>query len=305
MGAANESTVPNTPIEPAEERDRLAEIRNVLDRLEITIAEASELAILQDYEVVVIADDSGSMSMASVPPGGKRSFGHNNTRWNELRETLTLTLELATCVAPRVDIFFLNRPSIFNVQDAHDPRLVESFNSQPSGTTPLTETLKSVREHKMNSERPVLVLIATDGEPDGGPMPFKDLVQDMIDESTCNTAFKFQILACTDDDDAVGWLNGFDKQFREVDVTGDYYSERSQILRSGKVTVFKKSDWVMKALLGPICPRFDTLDESNKKHNDLTPFVFFGFIMIFVAYLLEIVYKIVVKGESYNVFFLI
>ena len=272
----------------AEERDRLAELRKILDRLEITIAEANELAILQDYEIVVIADDSGSMSMASVPPGGKRSFGHNNTRWDELRETLTLTLELATCVVPvGVDIFFLNRPSIFNVQDAHDPRLVASFNSRPSGTTPLTETLKSVREHKMNSERPVLVLIATDGEPNGGQMPFKNLVRGMINKTTCNTTFKFQILACTDDDDAVGWLDAFDKQFTEVDVTDDYYSERTQILRAGKVTVFKKSDWVMKALLGPICSRFDTLDESsNKKNNDISAFVFFGLIMMFFAYLL-------------------
>merc|ERR1719336_3283165 len=42
-------------------------LNGILDRFEISIAEANDLVVLQDYEIVIICDDSGSMSGAAQP----------------------------------------------------------------------------------------------------------------------------------------------------------------------------------------------------------------------------------------------
>eukprot|EP01061_Rhynchopus_euleeides_P047324 TRINITY_DN9440_c0_g1_i1.p1 TRINITY_DN9440_c0_g1~~TRINITY_DN9440_c0_g1_i1.p1 ORF type:complete len:300 (+),score=96.13 TRINITY_DN9440_c0_g1_i1:1477-2376(+) len=256
------SAPPMDEVPPSGPHPKLNEI---LNKMEITIVEANELAVLEDYDLVVIADDSGSMNLSCVPLNQRVLGSAGQTRWGELSETLTMILELATCVIPNpVDVFFLNQPPILGVTSSDDERLAQAFKTQPYGGTPLTETLRSVVARKAGSERPVLVLIATDGEPTSGPADFKKFVRSTIARrDTDGAIFKFQILACTDDDDAVGWLDKFDREFKEVDVTDDFATERAQILQAGKVEHFRRSDWVIKALLGSIISKFDNLDEPD------------------------------------------
>merc|ERR1719440_1075566 len=93
--------------------------------------------------MVIIADDSGSMSMASCPPH-MRKLGENiPTRWDELRDICGLLADLGNCFDDSgLDFYFLNRPPILGVKGPGD--LSPCFLNKPSGSTPLTECLRHV-----------------------------------------------------------------------------------------------------------------------------------------------------------------
>eukprot|EP00755_Sulcionema_specki_P039662 Sspe_Gene.113231::Locus_97198_Transcript_1_1_Confidence_1.000_Length_511::g.113231::m.113231 len=168
------------------------------------------------------------------------------TRWDELKTTVQMIIEIAVCFdSDGIDIYFLNRPPLRNISSADDPRLQAAFAHPPQGTTPLTNAVRAIVAEKSGCEKPVLMVIATDGVPDGGPQYFMKTVTDIIHRRITSGIFKFQIMACTEDDSSVAWLNEFDEAFAEVDVTDDYWSERKEVLRTGRYKEFRRSDWII------------------------------------------------------------
>lgn len=242
--------------------DQIKRLQAVLESFEISIAEANELVILEDYEIVIIADDSGSMQRAAAPAGQRKLGEKSATRWDELKDTVSALVDLAVCFDESgVDVFFLNRGKLANVKSSSDPQFVKAFSTAPTGSTPLTETLGLVAT-KCAGERPVLLFCLTDGEPNGGAGPFKQAVRSMVQRP--GPKIRMQIMACTSNDDEIGWLNVLDKELAEVDVTDDYFSEKAEVLRAGLVPKFSRGDWVMKAMLGPVSRKFDMWDEQIK-----------------------------------------
>mmetsp|Transcript_110243 Transcript_110243/g.246375 ORF Transcript_110243/g.246375 Transcript_110243/m.246375 type:complete len:282 (-) Transcript_110243:199-1044(-) len=251
------------PPQPAQGAD-LKKLQAVLDRFEVTIAEANDLVVLSDYEVVVIADDSGSMSLASAPPAQRVLGQPTLTRWDELKETVGLIVEMGACFdSSGIDIFFLNRPKIQGVKSSRDTSFVNSFSNPPRGSTPLTECLRTVAS-QCGGEKPVLLFILTDGEPNGGTRIFGQELRQMVNKVSTRYTFKVQIMPCTSDDDAVAWLNVIDREFAQVDVTDDYYSEKGEVIRAGRAPKFTRGDWCLKAMLGPISQKFDEWDEGPR-----------------------------------------
>jgi hypothetical protein len=107
----------------------------------------------------------------------------------------------------------------------------------------------------------MLLIIATDGEPtdDNGNRDVNGFLV-MLRRKPVNVYV--QIMACTDDDNSVGWLNQADDTIPNVDVTDDFYSERDEVLKiQGQTFHFTFGDYLCKALLGPIDRYFDELDE--------------------------------------------
>eukprot|EP01061_Rhynchopus_euleeides_P033312 TRINITY_DN5581_c0_g1_i1.p1 TRINITY_DN5581_c0_g1~~TRINITY_DN5581_c0_g1_i1.p1 ORF type:complete len:284 (+),score=111.24 TRINITY_DN5581_c0_g1_i1:105-956(+) len=260
------SRMPTAPPMPsAKSGTSLSQLQSILNKYEITIADANDLVVLQDYEIVFIADDSGSMQLCSVPVNERRLGAAMPTRWDELCQTIRVVAELACCFdADGIDMHFLNRQSVCNITHIDDPRLAAALAAPPSGGTPLTSKVQEVMAGLRGTEKPVLILIATDGEPNGGASQFKSVLRRAVQQEGCGvTKFRFQILACTEDDTQVEWLNDFDDSTDGVDVTDDYYSERREVLAAGNVTEFRRSDWVIKALLGPICSKYDKLDQRR------------------------------------------
>eukprot|EP01064_Diplonema_japonicum_P029049 TRINITY_DN4608_c0_g1_i4.p1 TRINITY_DN4608_c0_g1~~TRINITY_DN4608_c0_g1_i4.p1 ORF type:complete len:297 (+),score=75.77 TRINITY_DN4608_c0_g1_i4:71-892(+) len=258
----------NVPANPyvTSELSKTERLQSILTKYEITIAEANDLVALEGYDIVFILDDSGSMTLSSEPVSQRKLGQKSKTRWEELGETVKLVAELA-CVFDDdgIDLHFLNRPTLKGIKSGDDPTLLAALSSGPRGGTPLTETVERVVRDLESSEKPVLLMIATDGEPSGGPVKFMRLISDVI---LRKPSFKFQILACTADEASVSWLDTFDKQFAAVDVTDDYYSERDQVLSSGNCQRFGRGDWVIKALLGPISQKFDEWDEGHVVQKD-------------------------------------
>jgi len=253
-----------TPAAP--ESQKMSKLQAVLDRFEITIAEARDLVVLEDYEIVLIADDSGSMQLPAVPPESRTLGVPCRTRWDELRETITNIAEIATCFSTAgIDVHFLNRAPVLKVKHAQDPTFQQAFASPPSGSTPLTETLRRVAS-QVSTERGLLLFILTDGEPNGGRGPFTSALRSLVS----TTKLRVQIMACTEEERVIEWLNEVDYEFEEVDVTDDFHSERKEVLRAGIATRFTRGDWCMKAMLGPVSRKFDAWDEGLR-HRVKTP----------------------------------
>eukprot|EP01061_Rhynchopus_euleeides_P017491 TRINITY_DN29071_c0_g1_i2.p1 TRINITY_DN29071_c0_g1~~TRINITY_DN29071_c0_g1_i2.p1 ORF type:complete len:304 (+),score=109.23 TRINITY_DN29071_c0_g1_i2:91-1002(+) len=257
---------PYAPAPPMSNMDRL---NHILAKYEITIADCADLAVLQDYEIVFIADDSGSMTLSSLPPHERRLGSPGPSRWDELCTTLRLVAEIACCLDDDgIDIYFLNRPPVKGVRSVDDPTFARSLAMPPQGTTPLTERLTEVIRSLGSSEKPVLLLIATDGEPNGGSHAFRRTVVDCVTKRSTRVNFKVQVLACTADEDSIAWMNDLDDAAPGIDVTDDYYSEKQQILAAGRVSRFSRSDWVTKALLGPILSKYDNLDTPLRRRPE-------------------------------------
>ena len=190
---------------------------------------------LEAFDIVVIADDSGSMA-AEI----KQGDGAKSTRWAELKGIVQVVVELAAALDDDgCDVYFLNRPDARGVRDA--AAAAGRFVADPDGGTPLTATLTRALHDKglaLAGEAPaaggaaataaaaaasagragagpakrVLFLIATDGVPNEGPEAFVSALQRLPEN--CYV----QLMAVTDDDSIVEWMNKADDVVRFVDV---------------------------------------------------------------------------------------
>jgi len=240
---------------------RLARLRAIAERYEIRPDWVERLRALEDFDIVALCDDSGSMNTAAVGGGGGGPFAPRTTRWGELRQTVSIVVDLATTLSDAgVDVHFLNRPPILGARSAHDVQ-VAFDHAPPAGFTPLTRALQAVLARQ--GERPLLVLVATDGQPtdDRGNVDIPRFVAAL--RAKAPQVF-VQIMACTDDDASVAYLADVDRGVPRVDVTDDFATERAEILRKqGRGFRFSFGDYVVKALLGPVDPVFDTLDRAE------------------------------------------
>lgn len=239
-------------------------IRAIAGRYEIGDALAQRLNILQQFEIVVLCDDSGSMN---TPVDGT-----TGTRWDELRSIVQIIIEIGTIFDSNgVDVHFLNRPPMPNVTDSR--QVVESFIQRPAGLTPLTAALRRIFQSsasKPNSDKRLLVFIATDGAPTdaNGTVDIQSLEHVMRNERNPNTTY-VTFLACTDDEGSVSYLSQWDRTMMNVDVVDDYKTEREEVRRNkGYNFPFSFGDYVAKALLGAVDPTMDSLDEGGYNNNN-------------------------------------
>jgi hypothetical protein len=222
-------------------------------------------SILQ-YDIIIIADDSTSMTTPSTYLSFKTNKEVTNTRWDELRETIEVIIEFAICLDNvRIDVHFLNiETPLENITSIE--QLNPYFNRVPRGSTPLTKVLKRVIDKP--STKPKLILIATDGEPN--------------DENQNNDCYNFinllkmrdseknriGILVCTTQN--LEYLNEIDKEAKHVDIIDDYISEYNQIISiQGKDFSYTHGDHILKMLLGPILHKYDDLDEIPIKSKKI------------------------------------
>ncbi|CAF5038671.1 unnamed protein product, partial [Rotaria sp. Silwood1] len=233
------------------------DLRTIAARYDINDTLAQRLNILQQFEIVVLCDDSGSMN---TPVDGTI-----RTRWDELLSIVQIVIEIATVFDSNgVDLHFLNRSSILNVTDSR--QVAESFSQRPDGLTPLTPALRRIFQSaaiKARSDKRLLVFVATDGEPTdpNGNVDIQGLENLMRNERQANTTY-VTFLSCTDDVSSVAYLSQWDRTMINVDVVDDYKTEREKVRRiQGYNYPFSFGDYVAKALIGAVDRKMDQLDE--------------------------------------------
>ena len=247
---------------------RMQRLQQIAMRYEIRPDWVVKLRQLESFKLVMVLDDSGSMNthakpLPGAPPPGP--YAPPTTRWTELCSSASAVVELAAALNDEgVDCYFLNRPPVLRVTAAAQVQAAFAF-APPSGYTPLARVTQGVLDTYRGSlgERKLLLVIATDGQPtdDAGNVNIPAFLRLLQNKGP---SVYVQIMACTDDDDSVAWLNEADRVIPLVDVTDDYASERSEILRAqGANFHFTLGDYLVKALLAPIDPFFDGLDEKK------------------------------------------
>ncbi len=248
-------------------KSREDKYRDIINKHEISLDFAQRLQQLQGFRIVFIFDDSGSMNcplMDSPLNNDKTLF--KATRWDELQYFAKISVELATLFDPDgVSVYFLNKkPSPMpNIKD--ERQVQQLFRDKPAGFTPLPRVLDQVlTENEVYlSEKKLLVVIVTDGEPtnDQGKVAipyFKEVLMKR------HPKVYTTIVACTDDDDAVEYLNKWDRELKNLDVVDDFRNERAEVRATkGRNCPFSFGDYVVKSLIGSIDPELDNMDEKK------------------------------------------
>ena len=263
--AGGAGAAPQAPALFAGQDGRMQKLQALARQFEIRPEWIPRLRKLENFGIVMICDDSGSMNTAVDTParGAADPYGRVRTRWIELCETASVVCEVGTALNDGgVDVFFLNRPPALGVTSAS--QLQQHFTyAPPQGYTPLTSRLQYVLQQKRDvlRERNLLVLIATDGEPtdEAGTKDIASFVRAVkARPSTCFV----QIMACTDVEADIAWITKLDEETKGIDMIDDYKSEREAVQKAKGVDFsFSYGDYIVKAMLGPIDEEFDKLTE--------------------------------------------
>ena len=229
----------------------------ICNRYEISIMFRQYIRELIYYKIIIIADDSGSMTTLTR---------FNESRWAELCKFITLVFSITEIMENNlIDIHFLNRGSITGIKELKT--ITNAFIKEPSGPTPIVPILRRVLNEPIESElnyKGRIIIIATDGEPtdDNNRSDIRRLKNVLLNERKINDYVSF--LACTDDDNSIEYLNKWDKEIARVDVMDDYPNEKIEVLRAqGRNFSFTYGDYVVKTLLGSVKIELDRLDEIH------------------------------------------
>lgn len=253
---------------------RLDRFRDICRRYEISDLFASKLRLLEGFEIIIVCDDSGSMQTKSDSKILQNPYGKIPTRWDELKYSIGVIIEISSILNDKftgVNVFFLNRSPVYNVMDIS--QLDPVFEIPPDGYTPIAPVLQNIFDHKVDSKR--LVILATDGAPtdingNSDINGFKHVLQ--ISKGVNDY---LNIIACTDDDNVLAYLDNWDNEIPRLDVADDYNNERDQIMRiQGRNFPFSFGDYIVKCMLGSVDDWFDKLDEIpisryNNKYNNI------------------------------------
>jgi hypothetical protein len=232
-------------------------LRDLSLKYEIQQTLAQRLLRLQDYRIILLCDDSGSMK---TPVNNS-----SRSRWDELHDFVQIILEIGVIFdANGVDVHFLNRPPILNVTD---PEVVKHvFSKPPRGYTPIVTALRQIFQSpatRVGHGKKALVFIATDGAPtdENGRVNVDELEHLMVHERLSETTY-VMFLVSTDDPTCVDYLAQWDQNMINVDVTGNFRAEREKIRRyRGANYPFSNGDYIVKALLGAVDSEIDGLNE--------------------------------------------
>lgn len=267
----NESkTYAATYADDATQLDSNTLFQQIKAKYEISKEFSDKLQLLQGFKIVFIFDDSGSMNTVLQDSPLNQPNSLKATRWDELRYFANISIEIASLFDPTgCDIYFLNRPSIKNLKLDNLNEFLGTFTSTvPNGYTPLTKRLNEVLNDNLNlvkSERKLLIIIVTDGEPttDEGNVDIRQFKRSLKSRHPIERIFT-TIVACTDDDASISYLNKWDRELKHLDVVDDFRNEREEIRKvRGQRYRFSYGDYVVKSLVGSVDPTLDELDENG------------------------------------------
>jgi hypothetical protein len=263
---------PHPPQERKDQKQPLTvqqKIDNLMHDLDIHSDYEPVLHKLDGVEIVILADESGSMTLPIQVDGQDAKY----TRWDELRKIIHQVSIIASVFDDNgIDVHFLNRqPDLYNLLPHQLDRLHAALHVPPAKNTPSGRRLAEILQAKRKqtpAPKKIVVLLITDGDP-SDPVLFERTVRRRDADIYLN------ILACTSDEDAMVYLNQLDRskdpQLQRIDVTDDFLTERKQVMAyyqaTGQQKKFSYGDYLVKAVVGSLSPALDQLDEAAAVHR--------------------------------------
>ena len=241
----------------------------LINKYNIKTALSQMLYMLKEFNIVLLCDDSGSMNTRNTYTK-ENGVSTTTTRWEEAKEFILNILDFAMALDDDgIDLFFLNRPPIFNVNNKEE--VINTFQNIASGSTPLVKTLEKIYQKYKNTDKNILLLTITDGLPDESESEFKDVLKNMLKHQM--PKFRISLMLATDDENTVDLYNRIDSEFDFFDVSDDYLSEYNEIIKiQGTNFKFSMGDYICKFLLSSICNDLDKLDEKKIDINKIVKY---------------------------------
>ena len=246
---------PSTKYDSPTRSDMLKVISN---EFEISNRYIEKMKALIDYDIVFVMDDSGSMRTQS-------NHDNHSSRWDELKYITNIAIRLGVIFDDNgIDIQFLNRTGLNNVISFE--QIEPLFRKDPYGLTPLTKVVSDIFQQYQNNDKPVLLVIVTDGLPTN-QYAYPDIHQFNTLITNTNHNFNISFLTWEVQDDFED-LNILEKNIPNVNTLDDYISELNKVqLIKGTKYKYSFGDHVARLLLRPICYDLDILDECKIKHT--------------------------------------
>lgn len=224
-------------------------VEQLTKQMDLTKKMAQDLLGWYGTEIVVIADDSGSMRAVA-------DRENCTTRWNELQARLRELLHIALFVDDEggYELRYLNYGQSFSIHNS--AALEASWPPEIKYKTPMLKTLRPYLNYSDREEHDRLIIVITDGEPSDGT--FAEL-KSLIEAKGSRVFVSF--LMCTDEDAIMQQYDECMDGIDGVDVNDDYLSEAAQVSASGNR--LSKEAYLIKCILGPKLPGYDNLDEME------------------------------------------
>ena len=202
-------------------------------------------------KIVLLLDDSGSMSTRITPQASSSPVGAITTRWTELMGDTANIVQLVTSVNPRgVDVHFMNRQGKLGVTDAS--QLAPLFLNGPSGGTPMIGLFRRMYDMYRGESGRVLLILVTDGEPSDGS--YSDLFRVLTNKPD---NFYVSFVECNDNEEEMDYLTGWDTRIARFHNQEDY-GEELRLVRQvqGQNNKFTRANYVQMIVLSPIYPQY-------------------------------------------------
>jgi hypothetical protein len=252
--------------------EHIQKLYAIAARYEIQDEFIKAIKMIYGWDIVLLCDDSGSMSQQSDSPPTTNAYT-TFSRWDELKRIVEHIMFIGTALdTDGVDLYFLNRRPVTNVNCLE--QVNHTFSTGPGGGTPLITAFNRILYDKgyvnekghIPNEKKLLIIIATDGEPNdygtNSISEFKKCLQNKPDNVYVS------VVACTGDKQTMKYLNDLDKDksIKNFDVCDDYNNERTEVLEVQDPDFrFSFGDYVVKCILGSSNKYFDNLDQVNVK----------------------------------------
>lgn len=218
--------------------------------------------VLTTCEIVLLCDDSSSMS-TPIAEEGKDAFApKTSTRWLELKKLAAAIIDISTAVNPNgLDLYFLNRPKHTGINNLAG--LQSIFSSPPEGNTNISRQLNQIWADKKNilGNRQLLIVAITDGEPSEGRSALFSTLQNLTNKGNVHVSFA----ECTDQEEDMEYLDAWDGQLRNFDNNDFYAAEKARVKAvNGPGFKFTYEDYMIKILLATFIKSYFNLDQGGR-----------------------------------------
>lgn len=249
----------------------LSKFESLVKRHELKEPVVSQLKnTLETCKIVLLCDDSFSMSNTIAEEGTDPFAIKKSTRWLELKKLAAVLIEYVTAINPDgLDIHFLNREGKMGVTDMSGLQML--FSNDPNGGTPLISRIKRLYDSYKNTlnGKQLLLVVITDGEPSDGS--HDDLFY-AISYVTRNGEAHVSFAECTDQEDDMEYLDRWDGRIKNFDNTDDYREELKRVKNiQGQSFKFDYNDYVVKILLATFVRWYFNLDQRPVMNNTSYP----------------------------------
>lgn len=167
----------------------------------------SALAILSEYDFIVVIDTSGSM-------GSPVKAGSTRTRWQAMQESVgTFVRDIEKIDTDGIDVVQLGS-GVKSWTGVTSAKVDEMFASlSPRGSTPLAEALTEALKLAGKSAKKDFIVVFTDGTPDD-PQAAANVIKRQANSQTADDDCTILFVQVGDDRDATAYLRSLDDDLK-------------------------------------------------------------------------------------------